>query len=349
MSSKHWFYPLLTLLVLLIITVDCKKDDDDDDDDLPKPTIPILITGEVTEITQNTAKCCGIITSNGGDSIIARGVCWDIIPTPLESGSKTIDDPGLRSDTSLITGLTANTTYYVRAYATNSAGTGYGAFASFTTAELPPNPVTDYDGNIYQTVRIGNQIWMAENLKTKHYANGAALVDGIGLSKITSYKTKYYFAYKDNESNVDTYGRLYKWAAVMNGASSSNTKPSAVQGVCPAGWHVPSDNEWKQLDNFLGVFDTGIKLKEADTSHWTYYNDWALGTNEYNFRALPGGRRKWDGHFEHKGSHAYFWSSTLNEIESFACMFRLDYNSSDAARFCNYSRENGFSVRCIKD
>ena len=108
--------------------------------------------------------------------------------------------------------------------------------------------VRDYDGNIYTTIKIGDQIWMAENLKTTRYSDGNSLVNGTGAGNITgNYTTKYWFVYEDNSANKDTYGLLYTWAAAMNGSASSDKSPSGIQGVCPIGWHLPSDTEWKSL------------------------------------------------------------------------------------------------------
>jgi len=125
--------------------------------------------------------------------------------------------------------------------------------------------VTDFDGNVYKTIKIGEQWWMAENLKTTHYADGSALVDGTDSGDIFSdYDTKYYFWYNnDSLTYAETYGALYTWAAVMNKETSSNENPSGVQGICPVGWHVPSDEEWKELEMFLGM-----SREEADeTGH----------------------------------------------------------------------------------
>jgi len=124
---------------------------------------------------------------------------------------------------------------------------------------------------------------MAENLNSTHYADGIPLVDGTGVGDITgNYTTKYYFYYNnDSATYADTYGALYTWAAMMNGAASSNNNPSGVQGVCPDGWHIPSDTAWKELEMYLGMSqveadktvgwrgtDEGGKLKEIGTIHW---------------------------------------------------------------------------------
>ncbi len=123
--------------------------------------------------------------------------------------------------------------------------------ATYSPGGTCGDPITDIDGNTYNTVQIGTQCWLAENLKTTHYSDATSLVDGTGTGNITGdYTTKYYFNYDDNPTLVETYGRLYTWAAVMNN-TSSNTDSIGPQGVCPTGWHIPSDIEMKELEMFL--------------------------------------------------------------------------------------------------
>lgn len=134
--------------------------------------------------------------------------------------------------------------------------------------------VTDYDGNVYKTIIIGNQVWMQENLKSLHYADGT-LIDGV-------------WKYNDSDSLANIYGLLYSWQAAMRGASSSDQIPSGVQGVCPTGWHLPSSAEWYILvDLYGGEYQAGAALKEAGTQHWESPNEGA--TNVSGFTALPGG------------------------------------------------------------
>ena len=215
------------------------------------------------------------------------------------------------------------------------------------------------DGQIYNIVKIGNQWWMAENLNSTHYADGTPLVDGTGAGDITNdYTTKYYFYYNnDSATYADTYGALYTWAAVMNGATSSNNNPSGVQGVCPDGWHVPSDTAWKELEMYLGMSQTdadninwrgtdeGGKLKEAGTTHWDSPNTGA--TNSSDFTALPGGFRYDDGSYGYVGGNATFWSST--EYTSGSAWTRVLANSlSEISRTYGY-KDFGYSVRCVRD
>ncbi len=250
-------------------------------------------------------------------------------------------------------------TYNVTLTATNSFGEDTETKNNYITVESEqPETVTDIDGNEYNTVQIGDQVWMSENLSTTRYSDGNALVDGTGADDITDdYTTKYYFAYADNQSNVVTYGRLYTWAAVMNGATTSNSNPSGVQGVCPTGWHVPGDSEWKQLEMHLDMTQSeaddtdwrgtneGSELKEKGTTHWTSPNTGA--SNESGFTALPGGLRLSDGTFGSIGDGATFWLSTQYN-SSWAWYRTLWYGNEDIHR--NYwGKDSGRSVRCVKD
>ncbi|MBT3206740.1 MAG: hypothetical protein HN704_12100 [Bacteroidetes bacterium] len=208
--------------------------------------------------------------------------------------------------------------------------------------------VTDFDGNVYNTVQIGNKCWMKENLKTTHYANGTALVDGTNAGNIHyDYTTNYYFDYDDDTSNTIVYGKLYTWPAVMNGEASSNLAPSGVQGVCPTGWHVPSKQEWFHLQNYLGGYwPAGGKLKETGTTHWISPNSGA--TNISGFTALPGGYRNFS-EFEEIGMYARFWSSYAgNGIGHHSWNSTAHYNfTTNGLAFTTW--EYGMSVRCVKD
>jgi len=231
-----------------------------------------------------------------------------------------------------------------------------------------PQPLTDYDGNVYQTVTIGNQEWMAENLKVTHYPNGTAIplvTDNTEWKNLSDNNTDdAYCYYNNNTSNeINTYGALYTWAAAMgDNAISSNTNPSGVQGVCPDGWHLPSDEEWKQLEMYLGMSQVdadsagwGRGTNEAsklagNSGLWTdgsLENDTTFGTS--GFSALPSGYRDsyYDGSFYDLGDWGYWWSSTEGN-SSGAYRRTLSYDNTDILRN-SINKSNGFSVRCIGD
>ncbi len=252
--------------------------------------------------------------------------------------------------------MSANITYYVRAYGTNSFGTGYGNEVSFNTnSEI----VTDYDGNEYPVVVIGDQTWMADNLRVTHYSDGTAipLVENNTMWDNLSDTEEAYCWNGNNATTGSTYGALYSWAAAMNGKGSADANPSGVQGVCPTSWHLPSDSEWKQLEMHLGMNQEdadgegwrgsteGGELKEAGTVHWNSPNTGA--NDDSGFTALPGGNRYDYGTFNNVGNTAFFWT-TLEISSSNALSRSLSYNISEIYR-SNYAKSNGFSVRCIRD
>ena len=205
--------------------------------------------------------------------------------------------------------------------------------------------VNDYDGNIYNTVQIGNQCWMKENLNTMHYSDGTALVDGTGIPTLDG-TTKYWFNYDDEPENAEIYGKLYAWAAVMNNDTSSDTVPSGVQGVCPIGWHVPSKAEFDILVNkFGGESIAGAKLKESSYQHWQYPN--AGANNQSGFSALPGGGQ----HFGHYNRlHTDSWFYTCTKFDGDIYVIKQEYENT-FSRLTYYQNEEqyGNSIRCIKD
>ena len=312
---------------------------------------PTLTTSTITNITSTTATSGGNITSNGGASITARGVCWSTSQNPTTANSKTTDGTGTGSFTSNLTSLIANTLYYVRAYATNSAGTSYGNQQSFTTFDFPNcGTVTDYDGNTYNTVSIGNQCWITENLKVTHYPNGDAIplvTDNTTWADLADDNTSDAMSYYNNNasSEADTYGALYTYAAAIGDDWTRDN--TANQGICPDGWHLPSDDEWTALTDFLGGTSVaGGKMKEAGTTHWNSPNTGADNTS--GFSALPGGYRNVsNGTFFNLGSYGYWWSSTENSGTN-AWYRALHFTNAEAHRDFN-NKSYGFGVRCLRD
>jgi uncharacterized protein (TIGR02145 family) len=322
----------------VVILDSCNKEQSDTD----QKTIlmPSLSTTAVSSVTTLSAVSGGSISSEGGAAVSERGVCWATSANPTILSSKTSDGFGAGIFSSTITGLTANTTYYLRAYATNIGGTAYGEQIMFTTQvdyTGQTGTVTDVDGNTYPTIGIGNQIWMASNLKTTKYRSGVLIgTTNPATQDISAESTpKYQWAYGGNENNAAVYGRLYSWYAVTD-----------TRNVCPVGWHIPTDAEWTTLTNFLGgESSAGNKLKEAGTSHWTIPNTSA--TNSSGFTALPGGNRDGTGTFSFNGANGGWWSSTENNT-TFSWFRFLFYDSGLVSRGY-FNKSFGFSVRCIKD
>jgi len=212
----------------------------------------------------------------------------------------------------------------------------------------PTGTVTDIDGNVYQTVIIGSQEWMAENLKVTHYQNGEAIPNVTDITSWASLNTGAYCEYGNDINNVAIYGRLYNWYAASDG-----------RNIAPEGWHVPTDADWKKLEMYLGMSqseadagswrgtDEGGKLKEAGEDHWTSPNTGA--NNESGYTALPGGDREAAPPIDFHNLHndASYWCS--DEYNTDRAWFRmLDYDYSKILRDY-YNKTVGFSVRCVKN
>ena len=195
--------------------------------------------------------------------------------------------------------------------------------------------ITDIDGNVYKTVKIGTQVWMAENLKVTHYRNGDPILNITDNTQWDSLTTGAYCNYNNDPNNAITYGRLYNWYAVTDS-----------RNLAPIGWRVPTDAEWQTLINYLGGDDVaGGKIKEAGTTHWSSPNTGA--TNESGFTALPGGYRYYYGYFLNLGDLANFWSST--ESNSDDAWYRVLYFNNANVYRCNDSKRSGLSVRLVRD
>ncbi|NQT27681.1 hypothetical protein HQ585_20160 [candidate division KSB1 bacterium] len=199
-----------------------------------------------------------------------------------------------------------------------------------------PNTMTDIDGNVYKTVKIGNQVWMAENLKVTHYRNGDPIPNITDNSQWAKLTTGSYGAYNNKEMHAITYGYLYNGYAVKD-----------RRNIAPKGWHVPTKDEWQILIDYLGgLYITGGKLKETGTAHWRSPNNGA--TNESGFSALPGGDRDFEnGRSYSLGINAWFWSFTSNR--SNLSMQQLDVADSRIISSGTYDEHFGFSIRLVKD
>ena len=340
-AISHYFLIIIVLMTILFDS--CKKE-----------KLPTVSTAEVTDITATIATCGGEIISEGTTKVTVRGVCWSLNQNPTILDNQTTDGEGTGSFTSNITGLTANTIYYVKAYATNSIGTAYGNELSFTT--LTPTQVADIDGNIYELVTIGTQTWMKENLKTTKYNDGTALPNITDNTAWSALTTGAYSDYNNTPSNSSTYGRLYNWYAVDNNAATK-VASNGGKNVCPTGWHVPSDTEWHSLILYLDQnaqdgsnhgnesLIAGSKLKETGTAHWQSPNTGV--TNETGFTALPGGSRNSNGSYNTIGTFGNWWSST--EYSSTLAYFRCMYNINSTVSRYGLDKPYGFSVRCLRD
>lgn len=414
-----------------------------------------LTTSPVTTITETSAVSGGDISSDGGSSITARGVCWSTGHNPTTSDNNTSNGTGTGTFTSSMENLQPGTTYYVRAYATNSLNTVYGNELEFITLCTPPsattgnaanvgettatlngtvnassfsasvtfeyglttdygslssaeqspvngninisvnavvtdlspntfyhyrvkaencggviygddntfttektNTITDIDGNNYTIIKIGDQIWMKENLKTTKYNDGSNIplvTDSAAWSNLAS--PGYCWYNNDPSAYKDVYGGLYNWRTT-DAASNSD------KNVCPAGWHVPTDEEWTILEDYLIAngfnYDgttSGNKIAKslASTTLWEVSAETgAVGNVDYpsyrdktGFSALPTGCRDFSGAFHSLGVYCKWWSATEQDAsDGWTRFLYFDYvnvTRSDCAK------EYGYPVRCLKD
>lgn len=295
---------------------------------------PQITTKDISEITTNSAISGGSIISDFGSSIIERGICWSTLQNPTISDNKVLSSLDGANFSVPITSLTPNTTYYLRAYATNGVGTGYGDELILRTYT---GTVSDIEGNQYYTVTIGSQIWMAQNLKTTKYQNGASIETTTPAQQDISGESspKYQWAPGGSDNNVSAYGRLYTWHAVTDS-----------RNICPLTWHVASDSEWATMVNFLGgVSVAGGKLKEAGLVHFASPNTGA--TNESGFTCLPAGYRNVYGLFAGITDNGQFWTNT--EYDATDAWLRIIWSGSTYASPSHTVKSWGSSVRCIKD
>jgi uncharacterized protein (TIGR02145 family) len=243
----------------------------------------------------------------------------------------------------------------LRAYAANSLGIAYGNQVTFTTTSAPSFPcgtstVIDVDNNTYNTVQIGTQCWTKSNLRVGRYRNGDSILTGLSNSTWQTTNLGAYAIYNNNSLNDDLFGKLYNHYAVTDS-----------RGICPTGWHVPSEGEWNSLVKYLDSnADTicgdcyhsiiaGGALKQITMQPtpegWASPNTGA--TNSSGFTALPSGVRGNTGDFGNMAYAGYWWSSSFLSGSN-AWNRNLDYSSSFVSR-SNYSRTSGFSVRCCRD
>jgi uncharacterized protein (TIGR02145 family) len=349
-NLRIWIYLLVVIGAFLMLESSCTKSGD------PTAPVPVLTTSEVTNITSSTASSGGIVISDGGSTITARGVCWSTGTTPTIADSKTTDGSGTGTFLSSLTGLTGGingTMYYVRAYATTNVGTGYGSAMSFTTkpggsAGTVPGgsagTVKDINGNTYNTIIIGSQVWMVENLKTTKYRDGSPIPNVTDNNEWGNLTTGAQCNYNNNVANGTKYGKLYNWYAVNDS-----------RNIAPTGWHVASDAEWDTLKTYVtanrGTFGSVAKALASTT-------DWASSTaagaigndltknNTTGFTALPGGNRYLNGNYSNVGNYGGWWSSA-EDSTSGAWIRYVYYSNSKMYR--SYVKEGGFSVRCVKD
>jgi uncharacterized protein (TIGR02145 family) len=328
-------------------------------------TLPATVAGvstdEVNGITANSATVTGTVVHEGGAQVTDRGFCWSSSPNPtLQSNQGAVSvGSGQGIFISTLGNLDEGLVYFVRSYATNNVGTTYGDEVWFTQGGwstgfyIPGSGVTDQNNITYATILLSNgQEWMAENLRSTTYANGDPIpnvTDNTAWTQLTTGA----WAHFNNDSQYETpYGKLYNWYAVAD-----------PRNVCPAGWHVPTEEEWQQMELTLGIpaselqdgpsagrgatENVGGKMKSSGTQHWSPPN--LDATNQSGLSFLPAASRSTSGGFSSTlGSQNRIWSAT--ETSTNTAIYRsLANNVNGVGRSSGLNKVGGNSVRCMKD
>lgn len=355
-ASMNYLFKIFSFCNILITVVfySCKKEDS-----IILSEAPIVITSVVRNIYRTQAECGAHMISVGSSPVTGFGICWNTTGSPTIEDNYTSDGIVTVQYGTILRYLTSNKTYYVRAYATNGTGTSYGAERKFTTkpsgsgiifnSDLTYGTVSDIEGNVYKTIKIGTQTWMAENLRTTRYNDDTEIDLVEDSSDWMNTETPAYCWYENNEQLFgNLYGPYYNWLTVY------------TSRLCPAGWHVPSDVEWKTLEMNLGMTQVqadaegirgtseGAALKEAGTNNWLPGG--IAGTNESGLTGLPGGiRSAYSGIFDVEGLVCSWWTSTgYYPYGGVAYSRSLFYDSSGINRYLQ-SLNLGLNVRCIKN
>lgn len=329
----------------------------------PAPaSCPVVVTEAVEQVGSDQATVRSRVEADGNDPVIARGVAWDTAPDPTLAANATGSGSGSGVFTVQLGALPPTTTFFVRAYATNSVRTCYGETLSFTTlpAVVPetqscPTTVSDISGNVYGTVQIGAQCWMKQNLRTLQYRDGSPVVsfslatNNAGYFPVTDFYPGVYRA---------EFGELYNHRAVTE-----------AKGLCPVGWHVPSNEEWNTLASFLdpaaapnagAVAQTlsataGGALKslktydpQASASFFGWMSPNAQATDAVGFDGRPAGQRR-DYIFDVLEMRKFggWWASTRTGDAAWYHAIRFDNGA--IVRASDSRTRLGLSVRCVKD
>ena len=355
--------------------------------------VPSVTTVAVIDVTKTQATVRGNVTSDGGETVTVRGFVYDTLANPTTSSKKATNGGGTGSYTNLLSELLPGKTYHIRAYATNSVGTGYGNELMFTTvAQAQPTPVgndgqpcpatptvTDHEGNVYNTVQIGTQCWTKENMRaTTSPSTGTYLIPPVGTNYTLSGKQACWPNYDSATYAPQNYGLLYNWNAAVDTFNTAYGETSVIpfetnngeyyavnvifsehrRGICPLGWHVPSDAEWTALtdyvgsqDNYIYIDDTyGVEFRNnsyiakalASTKGWSSSTRiFAVGNmpgnnNATGFSALPLGT-------------TYFWSSTKRSYGDFTAWTRFIHYNYATVGSEGSGMEYNHSVRCLRD
>jgi len=332
----------IAVVLLVVFFNSCKPDE-------PVIELPVATLESVTNVTSGAASYSCIVS---GIDLISCGVCWDTIVFPKITNSKTDDGNSNGNYTGQITGLLSETTYYVRAYATNSSGTTYSNSITIDTYTSSfAGILTDVEGNEYELISIGDQIWTSENLRTTKYNDGANIPivsDSLQWVNLTTGAMCYYDNNFDDNSSVN--GALYNFFVIE------------TDMLCPDGYHVPTSQEWTVMENYLinngynydgSISGNKIAKSLASAEGWLEDGEIGnvgnnqIGNNSTEFNAYPAGIRSGTAAFLSIDANACFWTST--SINSTYCYNKDIFHTSPEVFLNENLKSEGFSVRCVND
>ncbi|HRZ96984.1 MAG TPA: fibrobacter succinogenes major paralogous domain-containing protein [Paludibacter sp.] len=307
------------------------------------PGMATIKTNSVYDITDNSAKGEIQFINNGGSNVTNIGICWgnSMNPTFLSNNNNSTSTSTVKVSLNM-TGLKEYTIYFARAFVSNAYGTSYGENIKFTTTGTSANKgikfksglnygsISDIDGNIYKTITIGTQTWMAENLRVTRFRNGELIPTKTLDDTFTESVEKYQF----EQMNPEVYGKLYSWYAATDS-----------RNICPEGYHLPSEEEWNTLINYLGGSSiAGSKMKEEGLIHWITNTS---ATNESGMTALPAGFLNAMQSMTFNSGTSNWWASNTYKPDSGISIYLIG-NSSNTQKM-NANRNSALSIRCIKD
>ena len=315
-----------------------------------------VITNPVILGNDTSVVCNGEVLFSGTSEIINRGFCWSTKPNPSLFNYKISAGKGIGKFTRTINVLDPRTKYYFRAFAINATDTAYGETITFTTDPKPTyifNPkliygtVADQEGNSYKTIKIGNQTWMAQNLRTRIFQNGDSIYGAqyFDVCKTCDYPLQVAYLSLEQKDSLYKYGRHYNWMAI-----------SDKRKISPKGWHVATDSDWNELEETLmllklNYLENDYKLARSLASSKCWNPSliyWSIGSNPHKnngsgFSAIPAGL--YNQIKNPLYSTAYWWS--YGSVGEYNCRI-LFYNNSKLLK-TYISKQYGLSVRCVKD
>lgn len=273
MKAKYLF-----AFLIIPLFIACEEEDKTGDKESPTKFVPNVETADITDVQQIVADCGGDVISDSGFVVTAKGICWSTSKVPTIEDNKTVNGEGAGGFSSVVYGY-PDSTYYVRAYATNENGTSYGSTMKVTLK--PYGSVTDIENNEYKTLILGGKEWMAENLRTTHYNNGEAitksLISDTRWGSDSRDTTGAYCNHEDDTLFGHTYGRIYNYYVITD-----------ERGICPSGWHIATVDDVQKLNSAIGseVLDKVGFFKSCGvltgSLNYDYFDAWTSIEHDYN-------------------------------------------------------------------